>query len=174
MNEYDTEIVKTILDKNSYTFTDKPDEAQFIFLNTCSVRENAHEKVKNRISNFKHLKRKNKNLVMGVLGCMAQSLRQELLEDKVGVDIIAGPDSYKKLPDLLKNVQESGEKDFALTLSEYETYSDIFPKSESNINAWIAVMRGCNNFCSFCIVPYTRPGIFLRSKSVRWIKSSFV
>jgi tRNA-2-methylthio-N6-dimethylallyladenosine synthase len=156
MNEYDSEIVKSILEKNDYCFTEQPDEAHAIFLNTCSVRENAHEKVKNRISYLKHLKKKNKKLTMGVLGCMAQSLREELLDDEVGVDIVAGPDSYKKLPDLMKKVSETGEKDYELTLSEYETYSDVFPKSDSNINAWIAVMRGCDNFCSFCIVPYTR------------------
>ena len=93
---------------------------------------------------------------MGVLGCMAQNLRQDLLEDKVGVDIIAGPDSYKKLPQIISSVQDTGNKEFELTLSEFETYSDVFPTHEGNVNAWIAVMRGCDNFCTFCVVPYTR------------------
>jgi len=156
MNEYDTQIVKEILNRNQYSFTEKPDEAEIIFLNTCSVRENAHQKVRQRIHLFKKMRTRNRKLVLGVLGCMAQSLRQELLEDKVGVDLIAGPDSYKKLPQMLHDLGEGAEKEFALSLSEYETYSDIFPRNESGINAWIAVMRGCDNFCTFCVVPYTR------------------
>ena len=156
MNEYDTEIVKTILTDNKYYLTDNPDEAEVIFLNTCSVRENAHSKVHQRINVLKQLRRTKKNLIMGVLGCMAQNLRKELLEDKVSVDIVAGPDSYKKLPELISRVNETGEKEFALTLSEFETYSDIFPTRDLGINAWIAVMRGCDNFCTFCVVPYTR------------------
>ncbi len=156
MNVYDTEIVKSILGRKGYNFTETPEEAQVIFLNTCSVRENAHKKVHQRISVLKQLRRQNKELVMGVLGCMAQNLRKELLEDKVGVDIVAGPDAYKKLPEMLDKVEQTGEKDFYLTLSEFETYSDVFPTHEEGINAWIAVMRGCDNFCTFCVVPYTR------------------
>lgn len=156
MNVYDTEIIKTILVKEGYEFTDVPENADALFLNTCSVRENAHQKVRQRINVLKQLKRNNKKLIMGVVGCMAQNLRNELLEDKVGVDIVAGPDSYRKLPDMISHVEKTGEKDFALTLSEYETYSDIFPTHEKGINAWVAVMRGCDNFCTFCVVPYTR------------------
>jgi tRNA-2-methylthio-N6-dimethylallyladenosine synthase len=156
MNEYDTEIVKTILSQHQYTIIEKPEEAEVIFLNTCSVRENAHLKVRQRIHLFKKMRTRKRKLVLGVLGCMAQSLRQELLEDKVGVDLIAGPDSYKKLPEMLQELDSGNGKEFALSLSEYETYSDIFPQTQNGINAWIAVMRGCDNFCSFCIVPYTR------------------
>ena len=156
MNEYDSEIVKTILIKKGYDFTNEPNDAQVIFLNTCSVRENAHQKVHNRLAALKHLKRKNKDLVMGVLGCMAQNLRKELLDEKVGVDIVAGPDAYKKLPEMIEKVSGTGEKDFNLTLSEFETYSDVFPTPKGGVNAWIAVMRGCDNFCTFCVVPYTR------------------
>jgi tRNA-2-methylthio-N6-dimethylallyladenosine synthase len=156
MNEYDTEIVKTILKSSDYEFTTDPNEAGIIFLNTCSVRENAHSKVHQRISTLKQLRRERKDLLMGVLGCMAQSLRKDLLEDKVGVDIVAGPDSYKKLPQLIQNVRDTGNKEFELTLSEFETYSDVFPTREQGLNAWIAVMRGCDNFCTFCVVPYTR------------------
>jgi len=156
MNVYDTEIVKTILSDNKYHLTENPEEAGVIFLNTCSVRENANSKVHQRINVLKQLRRTNKNLIMGVLGCMAQNLRKELLEDKVGVDIVAGPDSYKKLPDLISRVNETGEKEFALTLLEFETYSDVFPTRDEGINAWIAVVRGCDNFCTFCVVPYTR------------------
>jgi tRNA-2-methylthio-N6-dimethylallyladenosine synthase len=156
MNEYDSEIVKTILKQNNYEFIDKPEKAQVIFLNTCSVRENAHQKVQQRINVLKKLKQSNKELVIGILGCMAQNLRDDLLEDKVGVDVIAGPDSYKKLPALLEQVIATGEKDYELSLSEFETYSDIFPTRDEGVNAWIAVMRGCDNFCTFCVVPYTR------------------
>jgi len=156
MNEYDTELVKTILKKNNYDFADAAEDAEIIFLNTCSVRENAHEKVQQRLGVFRQLKREKKELVMGVLGCMAQNLRKELLEKEIGVDIVAGPDSYKKLPEMLKRVHETGQKEFSLTLSEFETYSDVFPTRESGVNAWVAVMRGCDNFCTFCVVPYTR------------------
>ena len=111
MNEYDTEIVKSILIENKYSITEKPEDAEIIFLNTCSVRENAHQKVHQRINVLKQLRREKKDLLMGVLGCMAQNLREDLLEDKVGVDIIAGPDSYKKLPKIISHVQETGEKE---------------------------------------------------------------
>ncbi len=156
MNVYDTEIVKTILKKNHFDFTEKPEEAGVIFLNTCSVRENAHDKVHQRIIILRQLRQKNKDLIMGVLGCMAQNLRNDLLEQNIGVDIVAGPDSYKKLPAMISKVAETGEKEFSLTLSEFETYSDVFPTHEGGTNAWVAVMRGCDNFCTFCVVPYTR------------------
>jgi len=156
MNEYDTEIVKAILKKEDFSFVQKPEDAQFLFLNTCSVRENAHQKVHQRINVLKQLKRKNKNVVLGVLGCMAQNLKKEPLAEKVGVDLVAGPDGYKKLPSMIRHVINDGQKEFALSLSDFETYSDIFPEHTSGINAWIAVMRGCDNFCTFCVVPYTR------------------
>lgn len=156
MNEYDTEIVKAILKKEDYTFAQKPEEAQFLFLNTCSVRENAHQKVHQRINVLKQLKRKNKDVVLGVLGCMAQNLKKDLLAENVGVDLVAGPDGYKKLPSMIRHVIDDGHKEFALSLSDFETYSDIFPEHTAGVNAWIAVMRGCDNFCTFCVVPYTR------------------
>lgn len=156
MNEYDSEIVRSILTRHDYGMVSTPEEADIIFLNTCSVRENAHNKVHQRLTVLKQLRRKNKKLVMGVLGCMAQNLRKELLEKKIGVDIVAGPDAYKKLPGMIEKVTGSGQKDFYLTLSEVETYSDVFPAPEGGINAWVAVMRGCDNFCTFCVVPYTR------------------
>ncbi len=156
MNEYDTEIVKAILKKENYHFAAAPEEADVLFLNTCSVRENAHQKVQQRISVLKQLKRSNKKLVLGVLGCMAQNLKKDLLEKNVGVDLVAGPDSYKKLPSMIKHVSEKNAKEFSLSLSDYETYSDIFPDHTPGVNAWIAVMRGCDNFCTFCVVPYTR------------------
>jgi tRNA-2-methylthio-N6-dimethylallyladenosine synthase len=156
MNVYDTEIVRTILVRDNYHFTSDPEEADVLLLNTCSVRENAHQKVHQRLTVLNQLRSKKKKKVLGILGCMAQNLRKELLNENIGVDLIAGPDSYKKLPGMIKNVQSGSDKEFALTLSEFETYSDIFPTHEDGINAWIAVMRGCDNFCTFCVVPYTR------------------
>ena len=156
MNEYDTEIVKAILKKENYGFTDRPEEAQVLLLNTCSVRENAHSKVHQRIHVLKYFKTKKNRKIIGVLGCMAQNLKTELFEEKIGVDLVAGPDSYKKLPQMLRNIEENHAEEYALSLSEYETYSDIFPEHAQGVNAWIAVMRGCDNFCTFCVVPYTR------------------
>ena len=156
MNEYDTEIVKAILKKENYGFTERPEEAQVLLLNTCSVRENAHSKVHQRIHVLKYFKTKKNRKIIGVLGCMAQNLKTELFEEKIGVDLVAGPDSYKKLPQMLRSIEENHAEEYALSLSEYETYSDIFPEHADGVNAWIAVMRGCDNFCTFCVVPYTR------------------
>jgi tRNA-2-methylthio-N6-dimethylallyladenosine synthase len=125
-------------------------------LNTCAIRENAHEKIYHRLDDLKGRKRRQKNLVIGVLGCMAQNLRQELAEHAPIVDIVAGPDSYKRLPVLIDSVLGTGEKGLDFSLSEYETYSDIAPQRMPGVNAWIAIMRGCDNFCTFCVVPYTR------------------
>jgi tRNA-2-methylthio-N6-dimethylallyladenosine synthase len=157
MNEYDSEIVRGILAARGHTFTDNPETADVIFLNTCSVRENAHNKVKRRIDSLKALLRQREDVVIGVLGCMAQMLKEELLADGLGVDIIAGPDSYRRLPELLAKVTNSGEPGSDLELDKMETYSDLFPTSQSGkVNAWVSVMRGCDNFCTFCVVPYVR------------------
>ncbi len=156
MNEYDSELVKAILEKKEYAFVKDEREADVVMLNTCAIRENAHRKIYGRVHQIRH-ERSGKPVMIGLLGCMATNLRQNLLNDRqLKIDFIAGPDSYKRLPDLISHAQETGEKTFDLTLSEFETYSDIFPKREGMINAWIAVMRGCNNFCTFCVVPYTR------------------
>jgi tRNA-2-methylthio-N6-dimethylallyladenosine synthase len=156
MNEYDSELIRSILRSHQHTFVDNLDQAEVALLNTCAIRENAHEKIYHRLDDLKGLKRRRKNLVVGVLGCMAQNLRQQLAEHAPIVDIIAGPDSYKRLPLLINSVNEVGEKSFDFSLSEYETYSDIAPQRNPGVNAWIAIMRGCDNFCTFCVVPYTR------------------
>ena len=156
MNEYDSELVKSILTGAGYEFVPDESSADIILLNTCSVRENAHRKVYGYIHELRHHNR-NRRLVIGILGCMATALRTELLEDKgLNLDLVAGPDSYKKLPDILAAVFASDAKTCDTSLSEFETYADIYPTRASGVNAWVAVMRGCNNFCSFCIVPYTR------------------
>ncbi|MDZ7289332.1 MAG: tRNA (N6-isopentenyl adenosine(37)-C2)-methylthiotransferase MiaB [candidate division KSB1 bacterium] len=156
MNQYDSEIIRSILRSHQHTFVENLEQAEVALLNTCAIREHAHEKIYHRLDELKGRKRRQKNLIVAVLGCMAQNLRQELAEHSPIVDIVAGPDSYKRLPMLLDSVRETGEKGFDFSLSEYETYSDIAPQRLPGINAWIAIMRGCDNFCSFCVVPYTR------------------
>jgi tRNA-2-methylthio-N6-dimethylallyladenosine synthase len=156
MNEYDSELIRSILRSHQHTFVENLDQAEVALLNTCAIRENAHERIYHRLDDLRGMKRRQKNLVVGVLGCMAQNLRQELAEHAPIVDIIAGPDSYKRLPLLISSVHGKGEKGFDFSLSEYETYSDIAPQRMPGVNAWIAIMRGCDNFCTFCVVPYTR------------------
>lgn len=156
MNVYDTELVKAILDKHDFEFTDNEAEAEVVLLNTCSVRENANRKVYNRIHQIK-TRRNGDQVLIGILGCMATNFRQQLLKDpRLPIDFIAGPDSYKRLPGLIEEVAQTGKKSFDVTLSEFETYADVYPSRSGGVNAWIAVMRGCDNFCTFCVVPYTR------------------
>lgn len=156
MNEYDTELVKTILLQNDFQITTVEKDADIVMLNTCSVRENANRKIYGRIHEIKNQK-KGQKVLIGVLGCMATNFKKDLLDNpNLGIDFIAGPDSYKQLPQLISEVTQTGDKSFDVTLSEFETYSDISPTRKDGINAWIAIMRGCNNFCSFCVVPYTR------------------
>ncbi|UCF63414.1 MAG: tRNA (N6-isopentenyl adenosine(37)-C2)-methylthiotransferase MiaB [bacterium] len=156
MNEYDTELVRAVLMRDGYHMVDKEQEADIIMLNTCSVRDNANRKVYNRIHTLRH-SRNGDPLLIGVLGCMATNFRQKLLNDRdLKLDFVVGPDSYKRLPSLIKEVEQSGKSAYDVTLSEFEDYADIYPSREIGVNAWIAVMRGCNNFCTFCVVPYTR------------------
>ncbi|RMF55144.1 MAG: tRNA (N6-isopentenyl adenosine(37)-C2)-methylthiotransferase MiaB [Calditrichaeota bacterium] len=158
MNVYDSEIVKSVLGKSGYELTDSEAEADIVLLNTCSVRENANRKVYNRIHQIKQ-RRNDERVMIGILGCMATNFRKQLLENpKLPIDFIAGPDSYKRLPQLISEVSANGAdgKNFDVTLSEFETYSDVYPTQSSGVNAWVAVMRGCDNFCTFCVVPYTR------------------
>jgi tRNA-2-methylthio-N6-dimethylallyladenosine synthase len=156
MNEYDTQLVRAILTKEDYTFVSTEDKADIVMLNTCAIREHAHQKIYNRVHDI-HQARNGHPVMIGILGCMATNLRQELFENrKLKIDFIAGPDSYKRLPDLIREARGEGSKPFDLTLSEFETYADVYPAREKGVNSWIAVMRGCNNFCTFCVVPYTR------------------
>jgi len=160
MNEYDTELVRSLLKTAGFAFTEDREQADVILMNTCAIREHAHHKVYGHLADLKAIKRQ-RNLVVGVLGCMAQNLKTDLVETKSIVDVLAGPDSYRRLPGLLARAiefQEKGvaQKGIAVDLSEYETYDDILPERAEGVNAWIAVMRGCDNFCTFCVVPYTR------------------
>lgn len=156
MNEYDSELVRAILKKENYEFVPSEQEADIVMLNTCAIREHAHRKVYGRVHSIRHA-RNGKPVMIGILGCMATNLRQEIFENRsLKIDFIAGPDSYKRLPALIEEAVNDGTKAFDVTLSEFETYEDVYPSRKEGVNAWIAVMRGCNNFCTFCVVPYTR------------------
>ena len=157
MNEYDSELVRSILKKENYEFVTDEFKADIVMLNTCAIREHAHRKVYGRVHNIRHARGKDSPVMIGILGCMATNLRQDLLEDRsLKIDFIAGPDSYKRLPALIREAAGDEDKPYDVTLSEFETYSDITPNRKEGANAWIAIMRGCNNFCTFCVVPYTR------------------
>jgi len=154
MNEYDTELIRSILRESGYVFADSELEADVILLNTCSVREKANRTVFGLVHKIRH-DRQGRPAIYGILGCMATDLKEELLNDThLDIDLIAGPDSYRQLPELIRMADES--KSCDVTLSETETYADVTPDRESAANAWIAIMRGCNNFCSYCVVPFTR------------------
>ena len=161
MNVSDTEIVRAIFDGAGYNYTESMEDADIIFVNTCAIRENAEAKVWQRLSNFRKLKLskpKNERPVVGVLGCMAERLKKKLLESDRLVDVVAGPDAYRDLPRLVQMVR-GGEEGSAINvqLSQDETYADILPVREaSRVHAFVSIMRGCNNMCSFCIVPFTR------------------
>ena len=155
MNEYDTELVRSLLNDRGFAFTEHPEQADVVLMNTCAIRENAHNRVYGHLAEWKAMKQ-SRQVVIGVLGCMAQNLKKELMESQPVIDVLAGPDSYRQLPDLLTKALEHREPSMALDLSEYETYEAILPERKPGVNAWIAIMRGCDNFCSFCVVPYTR------------------
>jgi tRNA-2-methylthio-N6-dimethylallyladenosine synthase len=155
MNEYDSELVQSILANAGHVRTVDEREADVVLLNTCAIRENAHSKIYHRLQELKRPKAM-RGLTIGILGCMAQNLRDELLDSHDQVDFIAGPDSYRELPRLIAENRLTGEKAHALQLSRTETYSGVNPMRGGGVNAWIAVMRGCDNMCTFCVVPYTR------------------
>ena len=157
MNFSDTEIVASILNSNGYGATKNVEDAELIFVNTCSIREKAEATVRKRLTEFRKLKEANKNVLVGVLGCMAERLKTKLLEEEKLVDLVVGPDSYRSLPALIERA-ESGHKAVNVLLSREETYADISPiRLDSNgVSAFVSIMRGCNNMCSFCVVPFTR------------------
>jgi tRNA-2-methylthio-N6-dimethylallyladenosine synthase len=154
MNVADTEIVLGIMNKSGYTPTQEIEEADVILLNTCSVREHAEEKIHQRLNAIRRDRNRKPDSVVGVLGCMAERLRKNLL-NKHEVDVVVGPDEYRKLPQLLDNAF-AGSQGIGVQLSRTETYDDIEPFRTAGISAWISVMRGCDKFCTFCIVPFTR------------------
>jgi tRNA-2-methylthio-N6-dimethylallyladenosine synthase len=157
MNFADSEVVASILQDCGYGSTPILSEADLILVNTCSIREKAETTVRNRLESFKPLKRSRPSLLVGVLGCMAERLREKLLEEEQLVDLVVGPDAYRTLPNLLAEA-DSGQKAVNVLLSREETYGDISPirLNSNGVNAFVSIMRGCNNMCSFCVVPFTR------------------
>jgi len=155
MNLADTEIVLGILQNYGYGITKNPENADVVLLNTCSIRENAEQRIYGRLGNIKTLRKTNPNLVIGILGCMAERLRKDLIDDKKMVDVVVGPDEYRRLPELI-DIAFGGEKGIGVRLSKTETYDDIIPYREDGLMAWLSVMRGCDKFCTFCVVPFTR------------------
>ena len=156
MNMADSELVESILIDQGYYNSNDPSKADAIFINTCSIREHAEDKVHSQLGRYELIKKERPDVIIGVLGCMAQSLKHDLLEKRSFVDIILGPDSYRRLPDLLKRSEGHPQSLVDTKLSRFEVYDDLFPSRNEGINAWISIMRGCDKFCTFCIVPFTR------------------
>jgi len=155
MNVADSEVVASIMQMDGFVLTEDFSEADAVLINTCSIRDNAEQRVFERLKYFHSLKRKNKQLILGVIGCMAERMKEELIE-KQGVDLVAGPDAYLDLPNLMGAV-EKGEKAINIQLSRTETYQEVIPaRLGGQISGFISITRGCDNFCSYCIVPYTR------------------
>lgn len=157
MNVADSEVIASIMQMAGYGVADSLEDADAVFMNTCSIRDNAEQKILNRLEFFHSLKKnKNKNLIVGVLGCMAERVKDDLIENH-HVDLVVGPDAYLTLPDLVASV-EAGEKAINVDLSTTETYRDVIPSRicGNHISGFVSIMRGCNNFCTYCIVPYTR------------------
>ena len=157
MNFADSEIVASILNKEGFGATRYPEEADLIFINTCSIREKAEQTIRKRLTEFKKLKQQKRGMLVGVLGCMAERLKSKFLEEEKLVDIVVGPDAYRSLPALVVEA-EGGQKAVNVLLSRDETYADISPVRLDNngVSAFVSIMRGCNNMCSFCVVPFTR------------------
>ena len=157
MNFSDSEIVASILVDRGFETTKDYKEADVVFINTCSIRENAEQRVRNRLKEFESAKAKNPGMVVGVLGCMAERLKAKFLEEEKLVDVVVGPDAYRDLPNLIEKVDD-GSKAVNVLLSREETYADISPVrlNSNGISAFISIMRGCDNMCSFCVVPFTR------------------
>lgn len=157
MNFSDSEIVASILTGRGFTTTNDFFEADLILVNTCAIRENAEQRVRQRLSEYKKAKRKNPDLIVGVLGCMAERLKSKLLEEEKLVDLVVGPDAYRDLPNLIDKVDD-GQKAVNVLLSRDETYADISPVrlGSNGVSAFISITRGCDNMCAFCVVPFTR------------------
>ncbi|MBC7689610.1 MAG: MiaB/RimO family radical SAM methylthiotransferase, partial [Aquabacterium sp.] len=157
MNFADSEVVASILQTNGYGATKDAAEADLILVNTCSIREKAEATVRKRLTEFKKLKKLNPGILVGVLGCMAERLKEKFLQEEKLVDLVVGPDAYRTLPGLIEEA-ETGQKAVNVLLSRDETYADIAPirLNSNGVNAFVSIMRGCNNMCSFCVVPFTR------------------
>jgi len=156
MNVADSELIAGLLHKQGYVVSKSMDNADAIFVNTCAIREHAEEKVHSRLGVYSQIKQNRPEVIIGVLGCMAQHLKDEILESKPYIDIILGPDSYRKLPVMLDRKIENTNSLVDTKLSRFEVYDNLFPSRQGGINAWVSIMRGCDKFCTFCVVPFTR------------------
>ncbi len=157
MNFSDSEIIASIMGEHGFETAQEAAEADVIFLNTCAIRDNAEQRIRERLKHLRGNKKRNKHLIIGVLGCMAERLKEKLLEEEQLVDVVAGPDSYRDLPALVAEVDDGG-RAINVLLSREETYGDVNPVrlNSNGVNAFISIMRGCDNMCSFCVVPFTR------------------
>lgn len=157
MNAGDSEIVVSIMQQEGYRYTEQIAEADVILINTCSIRDNAEQRIWGRLSEMRRLRKAKPTLVVGIIGCMAERLKEKLIENESGVDIVAGPDSYRDLPSLVRKAEDGG-KAINVELSKEETYAEIAPVrlDKNGVTAFVSIMRGCNNYCSYCVVPYTR------------------
>ncbi len=157
MNFADSEVVASIMLEMGFQTTNNFNEADVIFINTCSIRENAEQRVRKRLTDFKTAKKNNPGMIVGVLGCMAERLKSKFIEEEKLVDVVVGPDAYRDLPKLIQSADE-GRKSVNVLLSREETYSDISPirLNTNGVSAFVSITRGCNNMCSFCVVPFTR------------------
>ena len=157
MNVGDSEIVVSIMQQEGYRYTESREEADIVLINTCSIRDNAEQRIWGRLSEMRHMRKKRPSLIVGIIGCMAERLKEELTKGGTGVDIVAGPDAYRDLPRLVREV-DIGSAGVNVERSKEETYAEIAPVrlDKNGVSAFIAIMRGCNNYCSYCVVPYTR------------------
>ena len=157
MNVVDSEVVAAILQQHHFEVTESLDEADLVLVNTCSIRDNAEQRIRARLKEFKKLKQQKEHLSVGVVGCMAERLKEKLMEEEAVVDLVVGPDAYRELPALLERV-EQGEKGINTLLSRVETYADIEPvrMDQNRVTAFVSIMRGCDNYCAYCVVPGTR------------------
>ena len=157
MNVGDSEIVVSIMQQEGFRYTESLEEADIVLINTCSIRDNAEQRIWGRLSEMRHMRKKKPSLIIGIIGCMAERLKEDLTKGGTGVDIVAGPDAYRDLPRLVREV-DGGTTGVNVELSKEETYAEIAPVrlDRNGVSAFIAIMRGCNNYCSYCVVPYTR------------------
>ena len=157
MNVGDSEIVVSIMQSEGWRYTDDPREADVILINTCSIRDNAEQRIWGRLAELRGLRRRRQGVLIGIIGCMAERLKERLTEGEDAVDIVAGPDAYRDLPKLVREAGAGG-KGINVLLSREETYAEIAPVrlDRNGVSAFVAIMRGCNNYCSYCVVPYTR------------------
>ena len=156
MNVADSELIIAMLNDEGFVKSNSPQNSDLIFINTCSIRERAEEKVHSQLGRWDKIKKNKPEVIIGVLGCMAQNLKQDILENRPFVDIVLGPDSYRKLPEIINRSINHQQSIVDTKLSRYEVYEGLFPKRKGGVNAWISIMRGCDKFCTFCIVPFTR------------------